>query len=257
VTELWPQLTAAFVTGFLGSAHCFGMCGGISGLFAVSAEVRSLRQQAPKAVAYNLGRLLTYAFLGVTVALLGKTMVDSIPKLAAPIRLASGLLIILVGLQLAFNWRILAPVENVGSKLWQKVAPSARRLVPVETNTQAVGLGLIWGLLPCGLVYSVLLLAATTADPVHGGLVMLAFGLGTLPAMIATGLSASKLAQFMSRKRLGAGLLIVLIGIATIAMPVMKLAGSQEQPMHQHGEMGQSKPTAAQPSLRAKPPSRP
>ena len=237
MTELWPQLTAAVVTGFLGSAHCFGMCGGISGLFAVTTEVRNLRQQAPRAIAYNLGRLLTYAMLGIGVALLGKTMVDAIPRLAAPIRLASGLLIVLVGLQLAFNWRILSNIENLGAKLWQKVAPAARGLVPVQSNTQAVGLGLIWGLLPCGLVYSVLLLAATTADPVHGGLVMLAFGLGTMPAMLATGLSASKLAQFMSAKRLGAGLLIVLIGIATIAMPVMKITGSQEHSMHDHGGM--------------------
>ena len=237
MTDLWPQLTAAFVTGLLGSAHCVGMCGGISGLFAVNAAVRSLKTQAPKAIAYNVGRILTYAILGVVVALLGKTMVDSIPKLAAPVRLASGLLIILIGLQLAFNWRLLTPLENAGAKLWRTVAPTAKGLLPVESAGQALGLGLIWGLLPCGLVYSVLLLAASTADPVGGSLVMLAFGLGTMPAMIATGLSASKLSQFTSRNRVGAGLLIVLIGIATIAMPVMKLTGSQDQSMHQHREM--------------------
>ena len=104
--------------------------------------------------------------------------------------------------------------------------------MPVETSAQALGLGFIWGLLPCGLVYSVLLIAATTTEPVDGALVMLAFGLGTMPAMVATGLSASKLAQFMSGKRLGAGLLIVLIGIATIAMPVIKLSGSQGHAGH-------------------------
>jgi len=237
VTDLWPQLTAAFVTGLLGSAHCVGMCGGISGLFAVNAAVQSLKTQAPKAIAYNVGRILTYAILGVVVALLGKTMVDSIPKLAAPVRLASGLLIILIGLQLAFNWRLLTPLENAGAKLWRSMAPTAKGLLPVESARQALALGLIWGLLPCGLVYSVLLLAASTVDPVGGSLVMLAFGLGTMPAMIATGLSASKLSQFMSRNRVGAGLLIVLIGIATIAMPVMKLSGSQDQSMHQHREM--------------------
>ena len=237
MTDLWPQLTAAFVTGLLGSAHCVGMCGGISGLFAVNAAVRSLKIQAPKAFAYNIGRILTYAILGVVVAMLGKTMVDSIPKLAAPVRLASGLLIILIGLQLAFNWRLLTPLENAGAKLWRSVAPTAKGLLPVESARQALALGLIWGLLPCGLVYSVLLLAASTADPMNGSLVMLAFGVGTMPAMIATGLSASKLSQFMSRNRVGAGLLIVLIGIATIAMPVMKLSGSPDQSMHQHREM--------------------
>ena len=229
VTELLPVLATAFVTGLLGSAHCFGMCGGISGLFAVNVHVASLKTQFPKAITYNVGRVLSYAILGAAVAVIGKTLVSGIPDIAAPVRFASGVLIILVGLQLAFGWRILAPLESAGAKIWNRIAPAARGLVPVESLPQALGLGLIWGWLPCGLVYSVLLLAATTAEPASGGLVMIAFGLGTLPAMLATGMSASKLAQFMSGKRLGAGLLIVLLGLATIAMPVMKLAGT-----HQH-----------------------
>ena len=232
MNELWPILTASFITGFLGSAHCFGMCGGISGLFAVNASVTSLRAQFPKAIAYNLGRILTYAIIGAAVAVLGKSAVASIPALMAPIRLASGALIIFVGLQLAFGWRILAPLENAGARLWKRIAPAAKGLVPVNTIPQALGLGLIWGWLPCGLVYSVLLLAATTAEPAGGGLVMIAFGLGTMPAMVATGVSASKLAQFMSGKRVGAGLLIVLLGLATIAMPVMKLTGTQGHSGH-------------------------
>lgn len=236
MTDLLPILGAAFIAGLLGSAHCFGMCGGISGLFAVNASVASLKAQVPKAIAYNLGRVLSYAFLGVAVAVLGKTLVSGIPDITAPVRLASGVLIILVGLQLAFGWRILAPLETAGSKLWSRIAPAAKGLVPVETTTQALGLGLIWGWLPCGLVYSVLLLAATTAEPASGGLVMIAFGLGTTPAMIATGLSASRLAQFMSGKRLGAGLLIIFLGLATIAMPVMKYANPNAQMDHSgHG----------------------
>lgn len=232
MTDLLPVLTAAVITGFLGSVHCFGMCGGISGLFAINASVASLRTQIPKAIAYNVGRILSYAFLGVAVAVLGKSAVASIPDLMAPIRLASGALIIFVGLQLAFGWRILTPLENAGARLWKRIAPAAKGLVPVETMPQALGLGLIWGWLPCGLVYSVLLLAATTADATSGGMVMIAFGLGTMPAMVATGVSASKLAQFMSGKRLGAGLLIIVLGLATIAMPVMKLSGTQEHSGH-------------------------
>ena len=234
MTDVLPVLGAALAAGLLGSAHCFGMCAGISGLFAINANVQSLRTQVPKAIAYNVGRVVTYAFLGVVVAVLGKGAVDSIPALGPPVRLASGILIILVGLQLAFNWRILAPIETAGAKIWQRIAPAAKGLVPVETVPQALGLGLIWGWLPCGLVYSVLLLAATTTDATAGGLVMVAFGIGTMPAMIATGVSASKIAQFMSGKRLGAGLLIVVLGIATIAMPVMKLTSSGGGMDHSH-----------------------
>ena len=237
MTDLIPILTTAFITGLLGSAHCFGMCGGISGLFAINVNVASMKHQFPNAMAYNAGRIVSYAVLGAAVALIGKTLVSGIPDITAPVRFASGLLIILVGLQLAFGWRILAPLESAGAKIWNRIAPAAKGLVPVESVTQAVGLGLIWGWLPCGLVYSVLLLAATTTEPASGGMVMIAFGLGTTPAMLATGLSASKLAQFMSGKRLGAGLLIIALGIATIAMPVMKFTSSDGQMGHNQHSM--------------------
>ena len=240
--DLLPVLGAAFVTGLLGSAHCFGMCAGISGLFAVNATIQSLKTQVPKAIAYNAGRVLTYAILGVIVALLGKGAVDSIPALGPPVRLASGILIILVGLQLAFNWRLLAPLETAGAKIWKRIAPAAKGLVPVKTLPQALGLGLIWGWLPCGLVYSVLLLAATTTDAAAGGMVMVAFGLGTMPAMIATGVSASKIAQFMSSKRFGAGLLIVVLGLATIAHPIMKMTSSSGGMDHSHHSQQEMKP---------------
>ena len=225
MTELWTITGAALVTGFLGSAHCFGMCGGISGLFAAHASATSLRSDLPKAVAYNLGRIVSYAILGAAFAALGGLFVDAIPKLAGPVRLASGILIILVGLQVAFRWRLLAPIENAGAKLWSRIAPAGGRLFPVTSVSRALQLGLIWGLLPCGLVYSALLVAASTADPGRGALVMVAFGLGTMPAMLATGLSAARISAFASRNRVAAGLLIVVLGIATLMMPVQSLLG--------------------------------
>lgn len=237
MNEAVPLLAAAFVTGLLGSAHCFGMCAGLSGLFAVNANVVSLRTQLPMALVYNGGRILSYTILGIVVATLGQTVVRAIPNIAVPVRLASGLLIVIVGLQVAFGWRILAPVEKAGARIWNRIAPAAKGLLPVTSLPKALGLGLLWGWLPCGLVYSVLLLAATTANAVDGGLVMIAFGIGTSPAMIMTGISASKLSQFMSRRRLGAGLLIVLIGVLTLAMPVMKVSGDAEEGTHSDHRM--------------------
>lgn len=237
MSEALPLLAAAFVTGLLGSAHCFGMCGGLSGLFAVNASVVSMRSQLRMAIAYNTGRILSYAFLGIVVATLGQTVVKAIPAIGAPVRFASGLLIIIVGLQVAFGWRFLAPVEKAGATVWKRIAPAAKGLLPVTSIPKALGLGLLWGWLPCGLVYSVLLLAATTTNGISGGLVMIAFGIGTMPAMIMTGMSASKLSQFMSRKRLGAGLLIVLIGVLTLAMPVMKFSSDAGDSSHSHHSM--------------------
>jgi len=221
MSELWPLLAAAFGAGLLGSAHCLGMCSGISGLFAVGATVASIKTHVPLAIAYNVGRVLSYAFLGIVVAAVGGATVGIIPSLAGPVRLASGLLIIVIGLQVAFNWRLLAPIERVGAVFWNRLAPQAKGLIPATSIASAIGLGLIWGWLPCGLVYGALLLAATTADPVGGGLVMTAFGLGTMPAMILSWLSAARVSAFIGRNRVAAGLLIAVLGLATIAMPLM------------------------------------
>lgn len=182
-----------------------------------------MRRQLPLAVTYNAGRLASYAVLGFVVAAVGARFAGLTPALAGPVRLAAGIVIILIGLQIAFDLRLLAWLERMGGRLWERIAPLAKGLMPVTSLPRALGLGLLWGLLPCGLVYSVLLVAATTAQPANGALIMLAFGLGTTPAMLLTGLGAARLSQLMQqrRTRLGAGLLIVVLGMLTIAMPVM------------------------------------
>ena len=225
MTELLPLLSAALLAGLLGSAHCLGMCAGISGLFAVSSEISSLRAQLPFALAYNLGRVCSYAFLGIVVATFGGVIVKASPGLAGGIRLLSGAIIILVGLKVAFDSRILNIIEKMGTTLWSRIAPVAQRLVPVTNIPRAFGLGLVWGWLPCGLVYSVLLIAATSTQPIQGAFVMIAFGLGTLPAMLLTGLGAANVSAFMRRRetRLGMGLLIISLGVLTIAMPASRL----------------------------------
>ena len=223
MTDLVAALTTALLAGLLGSAHCLGMCAGISGLFAMHTSTAGLRTQLPLALTYNLGRLLSYAILGTAVAAVGNRFVDVIPALAGPVRLIAGTVIILIGLQIAFDLRLLAFLERMGGRAWEKVAPLSRRLLPVTSVPRALGLGLLWGLLPCGLVYSVLLVAAASGEASNGALVMFAFGVGTTPAMLLTGLGAARLSLLMQQKRtrLGAGLLIVVLGILTIAMPIL------------------------------------
>lgn len=225
MTDLVAALVTAFVTGLLGSAHCLGMCGGISGLFALHSSVRGLRRQLPMALAYNAGRLASYAVLGFAVAAVGSRFAGLTPALGKPVRLIAGAVIILIGLQIAFNFRALDILERAGGMVWERISPVAGRLLPVDSLPRALGLGLLWGLLPCGLVYSVLLIAATSLRSVDGALIMLAFGIGTTPAMLMTGLGAARLAQVMQdrRTRLGAGLLIVMLGILTLFMPVSAL----------------------------------
>jgi sulfite exporter TauE/SafE len=225
MSELLPLLSAAFLAGLVGSAHCLGMCAGISGLFAVNAEVASMRRSVPTAFVYNAGRVITYAVLGMIVAAFGSVIVKASPNLAVGVRVLSGIIIILVGLKVAFDLRFLNTIERMGGNLWARIAPVATKLVPVTSLPKALGLGLVWGWLPCGLVYSVLIIAATSASPIGGAATMVAFGLGTMPAMVLTGLGAARLSTVMQRRgtRIGLGMLVVAMGILTIAMPVSKL----------------------------------
>ena len=225
MTDLVAALTTAFLAGLLGSAHCLGMCGGLSGLFALHSSVRGLQRQLPMALVYNAGRLASYAVLGFAVAAVGSRFAALAPAVGKPVRLIAGAVIILIGLQIAFNVRALGFLERMGSVAWSRLSPFAGRLLPVSSLPRALGLGLLWGLIPCGLVYSVLLVAATSASATNGALVMLAFGAGTTPAMLLTGLGAARLAQLMQdrRTRLGAGLLIVMLGILTLFMPITAL----------------------------------
>ncbi|MDJ0813602.1 MAG: sulfite exporter TauE/SafE family protein [Woeseiaceae bacterium] len=225
MTELLPLLSAALVAGLVGSAHCLGMCAGISGLFAVKAEAASMRASVPTAFVYNAGRVITYAVLGAIVAAFGSVIVKASPNMAVGIRMLSGIIIILVGLQVAFNLRALRIIERMGGKLWARIAPAAQKLVPVTSLPRALGLGLVWGWLPCGLVYSVLMIAATSASPVGGAATMVAFGIGTMPAMMLTGLGAARVSGAMQRRgtRLGLGILVIVMGLLTIAMPLGKL----------------------------------
>ena len=222
---LFTALGAALLAGAFGSAHCLGMCGGLAGLFAVRLELASLGRRLHLAVLYNVGRLVGYALLGFLVAGIGRTFAGVIPALAGPMRLAGGLLIVLIGLQLAFAWRPLTVLERGGARVWRQIAPVARGLLPITSAAKALALGVLWGFLPCGLVYSALLVAASSGEALNGAGVMTAFGLGTLPAMLLTGLGAAQLQTFMTktRTRRGAGLLVVTMGLITLWIPLAGL----------------------------------
>jgi sulfite exporter TauE/SafE len=232
--EQYPQLIAALTAGLLGSAHCFAMCSGISGLIAVNSSVNALSTQLPLAVAYNAGRVISYALLGAIVAAFGAAIFSSIPGAATPVRIVGGLVIILVGLQIAFDIKLLAPLEQAGSVLWAKIAPAAKRLVPVRSLPAALALGLLWGWLPCGLVYSMLLLAAASGNAADGALVMTFFGLGTLPAMILTGVGTLQLSRLTrnSSVRTAAGLLLIVLGALTLAAPIRGLFYNSDNHYH-------------------------
>ncbi len=222
-------LLAALLAGLLGSAHCLGMCGGIAGWFGMNTAVRGVAGRSGFALAYNGGRLAGYMVLGAIAGLLGASggSLLGFGAWAPALRIAFGLVIVLIGLQLVFGWSPLRALEALGARGWRRLTPLASRLLPATSPLHAAALGLLWGWLPCGLVYTVLLAAGVSGGAADGALIMLAFGVGTLPSMLGATAGAGRLARLarIGRVRRVAGVLVVLTGLWTLAMPVMHLAG--------------------------------
>jgi sulfite exporter TauE/SafE len=192
--ELLPVLLSAFMAGLLGSGHCFAMCGGIAGSLGV-LQGRTAQPGSPQflaALQFNLGRILAYAGLGLLLAL-GLGVAGDLLQVQSwgrVLRIASAVLVAMIGLHYLLDWRGIAFIERAGAGLWRKVSPLAMRASQRGDGAGRLLVGLCWGLLPCGLVYTVLATAASTGDAASGAATMLAFGLGTLPAMLGLTLAA-------------------------------------------------------------------
>lgn len=189
--EISPLL--AVTVGLFSALHCLGMCGSIIGALTLSlpAEVRNNRQRTLLYLgAYNLGRLLSYAGAGALIGRLGNTLLGSITLAQGHtlLRYLGAATMAGIGLYLAGWFPKFALVERIGLPLWRRLEPLGRRLTPVRSLPQALLFGVIWGWLPCGLVYSSLIWAASTGSALEGAHLMLAFGLGTLPTALSAGI---------------------------------------------------------------------
>jgi hypothetical protein len=122
---------------------------------------------------------------------------------------------IALGLYLGGWWRGLALLERIGTPLWRRLEPLGRRLVPVRSPWQALGVGLVWAWIPCGLVYSTLIWAVSAGSAGRGALLMLAFGLGTLPNLLGISLLAGAAARLGDQPwiRRGAGVMVLGFGL--------------------------------------------
>jgi len=190
-------LLLAASTGFVSTLHCWGMCGGIVAALALGAPP-ALRTRGGAmtglAVAYNLGRIASYAGLGAMAGLAATSVAGASGGSAYLILQALGLLALLFAALRLGGW---LPrngiVERIGLRFWQRLNPLTRRLLPIDRASRAVAAGLLWGFLPCGLVYAMLPISAGTGSAAGGALTMLAFGAGTLPGMITASVAANRL----------------------------------------------------------------
>ena len=214
-TEL--TFAAAFFVGLLGSSHCIGMCGGI--VAALNLGIDSKLGAQPRALfvyqlAYNLGRIGSYICVGLVAGSLGATLVElGLSPLAG--RLLAAAFMIALGLYLANWWRGLSRLERAGAVLWRQIQPIGQKLFPIRNPLQALLLGGLWGWLPCGLVYTAVAWSLTSGGGAEGALLMLGFGLGTLPSMLLAGNLFGRLKQGFQAPaiRTTAGVLMILFGI--------------------------------------------
>ncbi len=208
------DLLSAFVVGLLGGVHCVGMCGGIVGAlsFGLPAE-----RNLPILLAYNVGRISSYTLAGALMGALGFYFSGLLPVQTAQKVLLSfaGLFLILMGLYLAGWWNVLSRVERAGGVLWRRIEPLGRGLLPVRSVRHGLLLGLLWGWLPCGLVYSALVWTVSAGGALEGALLMLAFGLGTLPNLLLMGVAAAQLNRWVKQPavRAVAGTLVMVFGV--------------------------------------------
>lgn len=187
-------LTAAFVAGLAGSAHCFGMCGGMAGALGVRARMQggSPMQAFALASLYQIGRVLGYATIGAIGGAFGHSAhwALSLTRFEGVLRTAAGVLTILIAIRILSRWNAFAPLERLGARLWTKLQPLTKRASNSNDWPGHLALGLLWGWLPCGLVYSMVLITFAAGSAAAGAAVMVAFGLGTLPSMLSSTLLA-------------------------------------------------------------------
>ena len=220
-------LSSAFLLGFFSSLHCIGMCGGIIGALSLSLPVE-IRNHKPRlftyVLSYNIGRLISYGAAGLIAGAVGTSVLQSagFDQGHAVLRVIGVCMMIAVGLYLSGWLPQLARVEKIGIPIWKRLEPIGRKLMPVTSIPRALSYGLIWGWLPCGLVYFVLIWALTAGDAVLGALTMLAFGAGTLPTLITAGFMTSWITRFAhsTRARQVVGALIIIMAIGSLFIPM-------------------------------------
>jgi len=224
-SDLVLSYTSAYLIGLMGSAHCIGMCGGISASLSMALPVGTgyRRRQSLMLLAFNGGRIASYVMIATLIALLTTGAADQYASVGPVLRTIAGGLLILMGLSMGQWWQGIRYIERLGAPVWSKVSPLTQRVMPVDRTWKALILGGLWGWLPCGLIYSTLGWAAMQPTVGSAAMTMLFFGLGTLPSMLATGYAASSINRLRGNRyfRQLAGVLLIGFGLWTLPLTHM------------------------------------
>lgn len=255
---LEASLLSVFLLGLLGGAHCAAMCGPLVGavvmarrraeskgdlnqkirIVAATAAAGAQATDWPRLLAYNFGRVLSYIAAGALAGAVGSAAwfashVAPVQRIALAL---AGCALIAMGLYLLGVLRPLGALESAGQPLWRRVAPLAARVLKGGRALQSLGAGLVWGLIPCGMVYAMLVAALASGSAANGALLGAAFGAGTLPNLLAIGWAASRSTRWLRSGwlRRAAGVLILVFGV----LGVVRSSGLTGMPLPGHARMG-------------------
>ncbi|WP_111979666.1 sulfite exporter TauE/SafE family protein [Algibacillus agarilyticus] len=212
------SLFTAFSIGFLASTHCIAMCGGIAASLGQSTTLS-------KIITYQLGRICTYSLLGLIVGLLGEFTLSAYSEALLLLKLLAGFLVILMGLYIARWSFLLTKFEALFVPIWRVIQPQAARSLSLNSYYHRFIAGCLWGWLPCGLVYSTLAWSATFTDSQLSPLLMLFFGLGTLPSMLLTSIFSQQILGYLKNNNVKrvSGSLLIMYGSYTIYIALLQL----------------------------------
>jgi len=212
----------AFMMGLVSSLHCIGMCGSIIGTLtlSLSPEIRNKKNLLlPFVFNYNFGRITSYTIAGALAGVIQSIASMQMGELHGHrlLQILSAIIMASAGLYIAGWFPRFAYIEKVGTHFWKAIEPFGRKLIPVKNRTQAYLFGMVWGWLPCGLVYAALALAATAGDVEKSALTMLSFGLGTLPAVMGVGIMTGILTRLSRMQRFKQAIGLFMIVLALLA----------------------------------------
>lgn len=214
-------LFAAFMLGILGSAHCIGMCGGISSALSLSVQSKN---PWPLLLSFHAGRITSYGVAGGLLGALGWYLGGLSVEVKMSIRYLAAVMLVLMGLYMGGWWRSLQRLERGGFALWSRLKPVGASLLPVQHLWQGLLLGGLWGWIPCGLVYSTLVWSASQSHPAHSAVLMVAFGVGTTPSVLLLGAFSRRLTGIVQAK-----LTRHIAGIAMIAFGLWSIPGDHQR----------------------------
>jgi sulfite exporter TauE/SafE len=207
----FEYLIPAFLMGFLGSGHCVAMCGSLS--MALGFSVPNDKPFLLYSIMISFGRIFGYGLIGFTVNFFAQSVVSLTQGGVLYLAFLSSILMFGIGLHIANISSVVLKTEFIGKWFQPLIDPIKAKILPIDSLIKCILYGFFWGFLPCGLVYTALSLALTSPSSVTGFLVMLFFGLGTLPTLVGLTLVNAKLNLILNRSYVR-----VLLGVSVMLM---------------------------------------